>query len=303
MHQAWSGWYPSLEALEKGIETARTHPVGTANGAITSHGSVVGSAVVADEEWVVSAAHVLASELQQPGKQVLPTRYSFRYSDGKGVRSHPFTESYCFPEQDLVFLRTDISFSKKDIAPVLPPDLYHELASSYKVLGANVPQANAGCPVTFFGCGHKIVATYLDGKTKEEVEAVQLYSSPVNRFAIGHNFGEKAVGRCFLSQYFPQNPAWKENAPEAFYSWTSYKGPSSVPLLSSALPGDSGGGMFVEKDGSFYLAGITSKTHVGFNWDKGGAEEKRVGTAFASLYSSLGQSSESYLDKVLASVS
>lgn len=295
--QAWAGWYPSLDALKEGIESARTHPLRASNGAIMSYRSVVGSGVVVDEEWVVSAAHVLSPELQVPGKQALPARYSFRYEDGGDPISFPFTHSCCFPEQDLAFLKTENSFSKKDIAPVIPSHMYSELVSEYRAPNSNVPRVNAGHPALFFGCGHKIDAAYLEGKNKAEVDAVQLYNSPVNRFAIGHNFGEKALGQCALSQHFSQNFAWKENPSEAFYSWTSYKEPSSVSLLSSSLPGDSGGGMFVEKEGTCYLTGIVSQLYVSWKWDAG---DRRVGTSFASLYSSIsGNPRENYLETAL----
>jgi hypothetical protein len=297
IHQACAGWYGSKRALDEGLDEARTHPLSPANGAILSQGSVVGSAVIVKEELVVTAAHVLAPELQRAGKQDLPLRYSFRYSGRDETVSYPLTQAYCFPEQDLAFLQTEKSFSKKDIAPVIPSHMYSELVSEYRAPNSNVPRVNAGHPALFFGCGHKIDAAYLEGKNKAEVDAVQLYDSPVNRFAIGHNFGEKALGQCALSQHFSQNFAWKENPFEAFYSWTSYKEPSSMSLLSSSLPGDSGGGMFVEKEEAFWLAGITSSGHVAYQWDRG---DKRVGTRFVTLYvSDPLQTGESYLEKAL----
>lgn len=298
VNYVWAGWYSSSAMLEEGVAQAQSYPLGTTSGLVVEDNCIVsGSAVIVNENGFFTASHIFPDLDKGLGKKRLKRKYSFCYQNDEETQFYPIEEFCTFPSQDLVFCVTEKSFSKKDIAPVIPLKDYIEFINPYQK--DNVSQDNKGYPAFFFGYGHKIPAAHLLEKSRAEMEAIQSYKAPVDRHALGAHFGERAVGECFISQHFK---LWK-NQQEEFFAWTSYgkKGKDFLPpLLSSALPGDSGGPMMIEKDGNPYLVGVVSSIYVGNRWDQG---EKTIGTSFASLYSSsLGPPQKGYLEEALSNL-
>lgn len=284
----WAGWYTSEESIQEAKEEAAHNPLRFCNGAIFKEGfSMEGSAVIVNERWIATAAHVLGS-VPAEGAYPLAHNYSFSYQE-EAKEPLSIVSSYIFPTQDLAFLKVDGLFPPEHVAPLLPFDEYQQLIEKLK----NQPAAaDAGQTAFFFGCGDKRGSKILDGRDKKYVEDVHHRTSDSELKTVTKEFGRKSVGRCPISQYFT---ATKDSS-SCFFSWTNSED-RSYSLNSSVLWGDSGGGMFVEQEGKSYLVGVVSKGHVHGRWDQG---QRWLGSSFSTFCSPLHEGgTESYLDTVL----
>ena len=285
--RAWGGWYASEEKIKEGLEKASVHPLTHCNGAVLEYGTMKGSAAVVHREWIVTAAHVLEGSFKGEGPQVLAGSYAFSHDGIKGEESWQVTNNYVFPKQDLAFLKLEAPLPPEWVAPVLPFDLHQSLLTKCT---RKPPAPGEGNPAFFFGCGHKINLEKVPSEKRDYVHALQRPDIPSDRLKLSQNFGEKALGECHLSQYFASD----SSAGSCFFSWIDMKKRKG----NSALPGDSGGALFVEEEEHSYLTGVVSNTYADAEWDTKG--RTYLGTSFATLYSPEHEAGkESYLETVL----
>ncbi|MFN7662695.1 MAG: trypsin-like serine protease [Alphaproteobacteria bacterium] len=290
----WAGWYNSNTQIAQAIEQANSHPLAPCNGAIMEGDILQGSGTLVHREWVLTAAHVVAPGVSDVKTGVYALTGELFFSNSASPlqdvdRDITRAVSACmFPEQDLCFLKLEKPCDTQKVVKIIEYDHYRALASSrhYKMA---VPYQ--GPEALFFGYGFKRSTTEIDKENAYEIVRKAHYNPVYEQV---HFFGQKALGNCHLTQYFDE-----PTGTSSFFSWMNLKkGPENKSLLvSSALPGDSGGGMFVPQNNDFYLTGVTNKVFMSDStWHQG---THHVGTKFITLYSAADKEKESYLDKVL----
>ncbi|OFW70391.1 MAG: hypothetical protein A2621_04610 [Alphaproteobacteria bacterium RIFCSPHIGHO2_01_FULL_41_14] len=279
---ACAGWYGSVQGIEEGIKQAREDVHG---GAIRISGIVEGSAVIVNPEWVVTAAHAFQLERGPHGLD------SFSFSDATDKR-YSIEKYHLFLDQDLAFLKTAESLPKTYVAQLMAPDEHQNLIAQWKH-PHNQPRANKGYPAFFFGYGHKGLWETVIERNKAYVRNLQFsHFGVLDPKPDLRAYGIKAKGTCRLSQYFPQTESGA-----SFFSWFEKEEEQKDLLISSGLPGDSGGGLFVEQEGGARLVAVASQVFVDSKWDEG---KQWVGTSFSAFYSPQQEKeTESFLETVL----
>ena len=278
---SWCGWYSSEDIIELAIGRATEHPLSLSNGAIFDEkGNMRGSGVIVNKNLVLTASHLGSPEAFES--------YFFSQEGSLSLKNlNKIKKSYKVDGVDLCFLEVVDSFSIDHVACIIPP---LDNLSLVEALEYKPPLPDQGAQAIFFGCGDKMVSGNLDAKDRQYVASLQDGTRQSDRLFLTRSFGQKALGECMISQSF------KEESSIYFYSWMNVQD-KKKSFTSSALSGDSGGGMFVknkEREESYYLGGIVSELFVNSEWDKG---VHHVGTRVIGLYPPKGE--ESYLDMAL----
>lgn len=280
---AWAGWHPTQDAMDQALKDGLSHPVASSCGSVLTIDQndnliLCGSMVAVHFEGTsfgLSAAHVMKS-VQENGKgwvSLVPDIYG-NYWDVKDTlqrKSKSFSSvtrsitGITFDEgdkNDMVLLRWDQPFSKRNSASLWPDDDFKKMT---QCLDKGDKKKGVLC-----GYGDGVVVTEFQ-KDKRPHSDLKTMHYPVEGAALRQIYTQiKGRGHAYQRAVMPiEWSAW----------WPTDKKMASFMTFggsfSSALPLSSGGGGFTEAN---QLAGIVS-----YSWPFEPLSPHTCGTGFTPV--------------------